>query len=138
VARGDEPRHQGVDVLLEERLAAGDLDQAAPVPLHLLQDLVHAHLPPLVERVRRVAPPAPEVAGREPYEDAALPGVRGLTLNRVKNLVNGEHLPNIVRPGGTLTRPGAPGPGRAPIQYGHVRPSPLLLEADVHDVPPRA
>ena len=38
----EQPLHQRVDVLLQQGLAAGDLDGAAAVPLHLVHHLVNA------------------------------------------------------------------------------------------------
>ena len=88
---GEEPIHQRVDVFLEQRLAAGNLHQRRSVRLDGADDLVHGHLVPLVERVRRVAPAAAEVAGGQPDEHAELPRARRLALDRMKNLVDRQH-----------------------------------------------
>src|SRR5262249_37874650 len=87
----EQPLHQRVDIVLQQRLAAGDLDQGALVAIDHRQHLVNRHLAPFVERVRRVAPRAAEVAGGEPPEDAGTPRVGRLPLNRMEDLVDRQH-----------------------------------------------
>ena len=83
--------HQRVDLLLQQRLAAGDLDDVTAIVAHAPDHLVHAHLLPLVERVGGVAPGTAEVAGGQADEHARPPGVGRLPLDRVKDLVDGQH-----------------------------------------------
>ena len=87
----EQPVHQRIHIVLQQRLAAGDLDERAAVPLDLSQNFVDRHLPPLVERVRRVAPRAPQIAGRETDEHARLPRARRFALNRMEDLVHRQH-----------------------------------------------
>ena len=80
--------HQRVHVLLQQRLAAGDLDERTVVPLDLGEHCRQRTLVAFVERVRRVAPRAAQVARGEPDEDARPARVGRLALDRVENLVN--------------------------------------------------
>ena len=88
LARLEQALHQRIHVLLQQRLAAGDLDERAAVRLDLGHHLVHAHLAAFVERVRRVAPAAAQVAGGQADEHARPAGVGRLALNRVEDLVD--------------------------------------------------
>src|SRR5947207_3048275 len=88
---GDQSIHQVVDVLLEQRLAARDFDERTSILLDRAEHGVDRHLPPFRERVRRVTPRAAEVACGQADEDAGLSGARRLALNRVEDLVDGEH-----------------------------------------------
>ena len=72
-AAGEQPVHQRVDVLLQQRLAAGDLDQRTLVPLDGGDDLVDRLFVALVEGVRRVAPAAAQIARREADEYTGSP-----------------------------------------------------------------
>ena len=90
-AAGQQPLHQRIDVVLQQRLAAGDLDERAAVALDRRDHLVDRHLAPFVERVGRVAPRAAQVAGRQPHEHARAPGAGRLALNRMEDLVDGQH-----------------------------------------------
>ncbi len=87
----EQPLHQRIDVGLQQRLAAGHLDDRAAARLDIGHHLVHAHLAALVEGVRRVAPAAAQVAGRQAHEDARPAGVGRLALDRVEDLVDREH-----------------------------------------------
>ena len=83
--------HQRIDIVLEQRLAAGDLDELAAVLLDLMHDLVERPLATLVKRVGSVAPRTAEVACGQPDEDARPPGARRLALDRVEDLVDRQH-----------------------------------------------
>src|SRR5882672_11221272 len=87
----EQPLHQRIHVLLQQRLAAGDLDERAGERLHLLQNLFEGTFGALVERVRRVTPRAPEIARGEADEDTRAPGVARLALDRVEDLVDSQH-----------------------------------------------
>ena len=68
-----------VDVVREglaARLPGGDLRH----------DVVDGHLLPTGEGVLRVAPPAAQIAPREPHEGARAAGVGGLALDAVEDL----------------------------------------------------
>ena len=80
--------HQRIDVVLQQRLAAGDLDERTVEPLDLGKHLVERLLAPFVKGVRRVTPRAAQVAGGQAHEDARPAGVGGFALNRVEDLVN--------------------------------------------------
>src|SRR5438105_9025400 len=86
----DQRLHERIDVLLQQRLAAGDLDERAVEAVDLLEHLIDRVLAALVKRVRRVAPRAAQVAGGEAHEDTRTPGVAGLALHRIEDLVNRE------------------------------------------------
>ena len=92
LARVEQSLHQRIDVLLQQRLAAGNLDQSdTRTPSTSRDDLVERHLPAFVKRVRRVAPRAAQVARGQAHEDARPPGVRRLALDRVEDLVDRQH-----------------------------------------------
>ena len=95
---GQQPIHQLVHVFLEERLPAGDLDEATSIPLGFRHHIVHRHLAALVECVRRIAPRTAKVAGSEPDEHTRAAGVRRLALNRIEDLVDGQHFLHRVGP----------------------------------------
>jgi len=59
----EQPLHQRVHVRLQQRFAAGDLDERALVAEHLRHHVVDGHLPSTRERIRRVAPAAAQIAG---------------------------------------------------------------------------
>ena len=91
VALLNERLHQRIDVRLEHRLAAGQLDQLAVEPGHFGDDGLDGHLVAFGEGIRRVAPRAAQIARREADEDARAPDVRGLALNRQVDLVDRQH-----------------------------------------------
>ena len=88
---GQQPIHQRVDIFLQKRFPTRDLDQRRAERLDGGNDLIHGHLPSLVEGVGRVAPAAAQVAGGQPHEHAQLAGARRLALDRMENLVNRQH-----------------------------------------------
>ena len=114
-----EPRHQRVDVALQQRLAAGDLHQRAAVRGDGLEDIVHAHLAPFRKRVGRIAPGAPEVARGQTDENAGAAGMGRFPLDRVEDLVDRQHLRTLY--------------GRR-LEYGDDQTN-LLLEAHLNDLP---
>ena len=91
MAAVEELLHQRIDVRLQQRLAARDLDIWQPMASTCCHHVIHADLAPFVKRVRRVAPRAPEVAGGQPDEHARPAGVSRLALDRVEDLVDGQH-----------------------------------------------
>ena len=92
LARGRAAPHQRIDLFLQERLAAGHLNQrAADSRSTAAITVVQRHLPALVKGVRRVAPRAAQVAGRQAHEHTGPPGMRRLALDRVKDFVDGQH-----------------------------------------------
>ena len=58
---------------------------------HPGHDVVHAHLLAAGERVRRVAPRAAQIAGRQPHEHAGPPRVRRFALDGRINLEDRQH-----------------------------------------------
>ena len=75
---------------------------------HTVDDLLDGHLVPFVEGVGRVTPDASQVAAGEPNEDARLPRQGRLALDRVKDLVDSEHVQAILpRPGDNARHPAA-------------------------------
>ena len=90
-AGGEQAVHQGIDVGLQQGFAAGDLDEPAVVALDLGHHLVDAALAALVKRVGGVAPDAAQVAGGQAHEHARPARVIGLALDRVEDLVDGQH-----------------------------------------------
>src|SRR5882672_10064765 len=83
--------HQRIHILLQQRLAAGHLDERTRVRVQLLEHVIERALRSFVEGVRRVAPRAPEVAGGQANEDTRPPGVARFALDGVENLVDGQH-----------------------------------------------
>ena len=94
-AAREQPVHQRVDVFLQQRLPAGDLDERTVVPLDGGDDLIDRLFVPLVKGIGRVAPGAAQIAGREPDEDTGQAGPRGFALNRIKDLVDGRSGSNL-------------------------------------------
>ena len=78
----------GIDLGLEQRLAAGDLDESVAEREGPGDDLVERQGLALVEGVRRVAIAAAQVAGGQPDEDAGEPGERALALQAAVDLVD--------------------------------------------------
>ena len=72
-------------------LSAGELDGRAPIRLDAADHFVHRHLAAFVKGIRRVAPSAAQIAGRQAHEHTGPAGVRGLALNRMKDLVDRQH-----------------------------------------------
>ena len=91
--------HQRIDVALEQRLTASDLDQPASKARHLPHHVVHATLGALVERVLRIAPRTPEIAGGQAHEDARPTRVRRFSLDRMENLVDRQHFTSLLGAG---------------------------------------
>ena len=91
VGRFEQAIHEGVHVVLQERFAAGDLDERTFISLDFGHDFVDRPFGSLVKRVRRIAPRAAQIARREPHEHAWLAGPRRLALDRVEDLVDREH-----------------------------------------------
>ena len=89
-----QPLHERIDVLLQQRLATGDLDHLAVERLHAGHDVVDRHLVSFGEGVRRIAPGTAEVAGRQAYEHAPPARMSRLPLDRMEDLVNREHSPD--------------------------------------------
>ncbi len=96
-AGGVQAVHQRIDVLLQQRLAAGHLDQIAAVTGDLGHDVVERHLAALVERVGAVAPGAAQVARREAHEHTRPAGVARLALDGIEDLVDRQHAPRARR-----------------------------------------
>ena len=87
----EERAHRAVDVPLQERFAAGDLHELAPVRPDLDTTSSTDTLLPFVKRVRCVAPGAAQVARGQADEHARPPGVRRLSLDGMKDLVDRQH-----------------------------------------------
>ena len=91
VTFGEESLHQHDDFRLQQRLTAGDLDEAARVPADLRHYLIHGAPLAAGERIRRIAPAASQIAGRETHEHARPPDVRGFALDGQIDFVDGQH-----------------------------------------------
>ena len=91
VARVEKTRGKSKSLRLEEWLAAGQLDEAAPAPLDLGEDVPDGSLDTAGARVRGVAPAAAQVAARKPYEGAREPGEARLSLDAGEYLTYDEH-----------------------------------------------
>ena len=93
-----QPGHEREDLGLEQRLAAGDLDErrrpgrrARSTTSSSVEGLA------LVEGVRRVAIAAAEVAGGQPDEDAGQPGEGALALEAPVDLVDHQRPGRLAR-----------------------------------------
>src|ERR1700694_1016730 len=73
--------------LLQQRLAAGDFDEAAAEALDLGDDFADLHLAPFVKGVLGIAPRAPQIASGEPDEHAGASGPGRFALDAVEDLV---------------------------------------------------
>ena len=87
----EQPLHERIDLLLQQRFAARDLDELRLVAIDLREHVVDRDLPAAGKRVWRIAPPAPEIAGGQADEHARTADVRRFTLDRKVDLVDGEH-----------------------------------------------
>jgi hypothetical protein len=83
--------HQRIDIALQQRLSTGNLHEIAGVSLDARHDVIHRHLPAFGKGIRRIAPRAPEIAGRQAHEDAGASGVGRFPLDGVKDFVDREH-----------------------------------------------
>jgi hypothetical protein len=79
------------NVVLKKWLTTSDLDQIAVMGLDIRDDILDALLMALVESICRVAPRTAQVARREPYEHTRPTCPRGFALNRIEDLVDGQH-----------------------------------------------
>src|SRR5262245_56364541 len=84
--------HERIDILLQQRLAAGHLNQRTPVSIDFADDIVQRALAAFVEGIWRIAPAAPQIARGQADEHTRPSGVCGLALHRVEDLVDGEHV----------------------------------------------
>ena len=87
-----EPIHQRVDIVLQQRFAAGDLHERTAMTFDLGDHVVDRHAASFVEGVLGVAPRTPEIACGQPHEDAREPGARRFALDRIEDLVDGQHV----------------------------------------------
>src|SRR5215813_5404816 len=83
--------HQRIDVLLEQRLAAGHFYERAVEAVDLTPDRVEFALAAFMKRVRGIAPRAAKITRGEPHEHTRLTCIRRLALHRVEDLVDREH-----------------------------------------------
>src|SRR5688572_10674566 len=83
--------HERIDVLQQQWLSTGHLNQGAAVSIDLSDDIVQGTLAALVESVWRIAPATAQIARGESHEHTRTSGVCGLALHRVEDLVDGEH-----------------------------------------------
>src|SRR5215208_2317382 len=91
LATVEQTLHKEVHLFLQQRLAAGDLDQRAAVSIDLIDDIVQGTLAALVKGIRRIAPATAQIAGGETHEHTRPSGVCGLSLHRMEDFVDGEH-----------------------------------------------
>ena len=83
-----EPGHERVNFRLQERLAAGDLDQIITQLERTSHDGVEIEELTLRERVRRVAVDTSQVARRQPYEHTGTPRECALALQAAIDLMD--------------------------------------------------
>src|SRR5262245_9498148 len=117
IAASDERIHERINIVLQQRFTARDLDQAAIVLSYFGDHLIQRALLALVEGVLGVAPRTSKVAGCQPHEDARRAGARRFALDGIEDFVDRQHsgISTIVsawgtcaseRPAGTI-RPAA-------------------------------
>ena len=90
VARVAQDRHQWEHMFLQERFAAGDLDQRTVKFFDSIGNFAQRHLLAFVKRVFGVAIIAAQIAESEPDKDTAFSGPGALALDRLVNLVDGQ------------------------------------------------
>jgi len=100
VARVAQTRHEGVDTLLQQGLAAGDFDQLARVRGDFFDNIGERAALTLIKSVFRIAIGAAQVAAGESHKDARLACVGTLPLNAVEYLVDRERFCRGLRFGG--------------------------------------
>ena len=77
--------HEREAFRLNKRLPSGDLHEAAPIGLHLRQDLIDRELVPPIKGIVGIAPGAAERASGESYKHTGLSSVARLTLNAMED-----------------------------------------------------
>ncbi len=83
--------HQVMDLVLQQRLAAGDFHEAHVVRGDGFQDSLDGHRFAVVKGVLRIAPRATQVAPGQPDEQARQAGPAGLALNAFENFGDLQH-----------------------------------------------
>ena len=89
-ARVDQCGHERVNLGLEQRFSAGDLDQAIALLQNPLHYLAHRQHRPFGEGVGGIAVPTAQVAAGQAHEHAGQPGVRALPLQAPVDLMDDE------------------------------------------------
>ena len=85
----EQPIHQRVHVFLQQRLAAGNLDERTTILPNRGDDLLDRHFAALVERIGGIAPGTSQIACREPHEHAGPTRPGRFALNGVEDFVDG-------------------------------------------------
>jgi hypothetical protein len=80
--------HEQEALGLNKRFPSRDLHEAAPIGVHLRQDLIDRALVSSVKGIVGIAPGAAERASGQPYKHAGLSGVARLALNAMEDLGN--------------------------------------------------
>jgi hypothetical protein len=78
--------HERETLRLGKRFPSCDLHEAAPIGVHLRQDLIDRALLPSVKGIVGIAPVAAERASGQPYKRTGLSCVARLTLNAMEDL----------------------------------------------------
>ena len=92
LARVAQDRHQWEDAGLEQRFAAGNLDERTFKTLDTLGNFFKRRLLAFIESVFRIAIVAAQIAEGEPDENAALARPGAFTLDRLVNFVDRQPL----------------------------------------------
>jgi hypothetical protein len=83
--------HEREALGLDKRFPSGDLHEAAPIGMHLRQDLIDRALVPSIKGIVGIAPGAAERASGESYKHTGLSGVARLALNAMEDLGDPKH-----------------------------------------------
>jgi hypothetical protein len=78
--------HEREALRLNKRFPSRDLHEAAPIGVHLRQDLIDRALVPPIKCIVGIAPGAAERASGQPYKHTGLSSVARLTLNAMEDL----------------------------------------------------
>jgi hypothetical protein len=81
-----------MNILLQQRFAAGDFNKIASVFFHLLKNSIRVQFSAFLERIRCVAPTAPEITSCQPDKDTWPSNACRFTLNAKKDLIDDERI----------------------------------------------
>jgi hypothetical protein len=85
-----ETPHQRMNILLQQRFAAGDFNKITYVFFHLLKNSIQVQFGAFLESIRCIAPTAPEITCRQPDKDTWSSNACRFTLDAEKDFIDDE------------------------------------------------
>jgi hypothetical protein len=83
--------HEREALGLDKRFPSRDLHEAAPIGMHLRQDLIDRALVPSIKGIVGIAPGAAEWASGQSYKHTGLSDIARLALNAMEDLGDAKH-----------------------------------------------